>query len=278
MQNGPRYLTDTDIQILMLLNPSNQPANQPAEMHTAYGSIGQTEDGRLFRYVKFAGTSTINPGLLLVAPAAPANSTGLAIAATSAQPNNTAIGNGATGGNALATGSTSFVITNGSTSVTQDEFQFVEIIVSAGGSYNLKLRGHSAAGNAGAITLYLDNDNPLPPNMTTLIPGTDTVNLRYSSWNQPAASATQAAPVGVTVVSVPQTSTASYAGWVQTSGRAFVSAPNSGTKGYPATQDLSTAGGIAVPGAGASETSTLIGSFVTTAASATAAINLAIPV
>lgn len=274
MQNGPRYLTDTDIQILTLLNPSNQPANQPAEMHTAYGSIGQTEDGRLFRYVKFAGTSTIEPGLLLVAPAAPANSTGLAIAASSAQPNNTAIGSGPTGGNALAAGSTSFVVTNGSTSVTLDQFSFVEILVGGGGTYCLKLRGNTAAGNGGAITLYLDNDNPLPPNMTTLIPGTDTVNLRLSNWNQPTASTTVGAPVGVTVVSVPQSSTASYAGWVQTGGRTYVQA-GSGTVGQPASQSTSTAGLVVNASAATQAT---IGAFVNSQASSAATVNLAVGV
>lgn len=275
MQNGPRYLSDTDIQILTLLTPSNVPANQPNTMHEQYGSIGQTEDGRLFRYVKFAGTSTIQPGLLLVAPAAPANSAGLAIAATSAQPNNTAVGNGATGGNALATGSSSFVVTNGGTSVTQDEFSFVEIIVSAGGTYNLKLRGNTAAGNAGAITLYLDQDNPLPPNMTTLIPGTDTVNLRYSNWNQPTATTTKGAPVGVTVVSVPQSSTNSYAGWVQVTGRTTAQATTTVTLGNPVAQDVTTNAGFVTNWASGV---TQIGSFVTGLASGIATVNLSIPV
>lgn len=275
MQDGPRYLTDTDIQILTLLNPSNVPANQPVAMHVAYGSIGQTEDGRIFRYVKFPGTTTIQPGLLLVAPAAPTNSTGLAIAATSAQPNNSAIGSGATGGNALASGSTSFVVTNGSTAVTKDQFGFVEILVAAGGTYCLKLRGNSAAGNGAAVTLYLDNFNPLPPNMTTLIPGTDTVNLRLSNWNQPVASATKAAPVGVTVVSVPQSATASYAGWVQTGGRTFAQV-TSATLGGAATQDIATNAGFLANNA--ASTTTNIGSFVTSAASSTATVNLSIPV
>ena len=277
MQTGPRYLTLEDIQVLTLLNPSNQPANQPAVMHDQYGSIGQTEDGRIFRFTKFAGTSTINPGLLLVAPAAPANSTGLAIAATSSQPTNTSTGNGTSSTSALSAGSTSFVVTNGSTTVTQDEFQFVEIIVGSsgsGGTYKLRLRGNSAAAASGSITLYLAD--PLPPTITTLVPGTDTVNLRYSPWNQPTASTTQGEPVGVTIVSVPQSSTASYAGWIQTRGEAFVSA-TSGTLGYPVAQDVaSNAGYVANIGAGAAETVPAIGYFYTSAASSTASVFLKI--
>jgi hypothetical protein len=277
MQNGPRYLTDVDLQVLTLLNPSNVPANQPAALHTQYGSIGQTEDGRIFRYTKFAGTSTINPGSLLVAPAAPANSTGLAIVAAASQPANTATGSGTSGTSALAAGSQVFAVTNGATAVTQDEFQFVEILVgssAANGTYKLRLRGNSKAAANGTVTLYLAD--PLPPTITTLIPGTDTVNLRYSPWNQPTASTTQGEPVGVTIVSVPQTSTASYAGWIQTRGEAFVNA-TSGTLGYPVAQDVATnAGYVANIGAGAAETVPQFGYFYTAEASNAASVFLKI--
>lgn len=269
MQTGPRYLTLDEINTLVLLNPSNQPANQPSTMHDQYGSIGQTEDGRIFRFAKFSGTSTINPGLLLVAPAAPANSTGLAISTT--QPSTTATGSGASGTSALAAGSLSFNITNGATAVTQDQFAYVEIIVAAGGTYNLKLRGNSAAGASGTITLYLQD--PIPPTATTLIAGTDTVNLRLSAWNQPTASLTAAQPAGVTIVSVPQTSTASYAGWLQTRGRCFVSA-TSATKGQALVQDQSgTAGYFANS---AASTTPQIAVAVYSAASSTATVELQI--
>jgi hypothetical protein len=275
MQNGPRFLTQADINQLTLLNPSNVPANQPTALHDEYGSLGQTEDGRLYRFVKFAGTSTIQPGLLLTAPATPANALGLVIPASTAQPNNTAIGNGTTGGNALAAGSTSFVVTNGTTTVTQDEFQFVEILVAAGGTYNLKLRGNTAATSGQPITLYLATDEPLPPNITTLIPGSDTVNLRYSNWNQPTATLTAGSPVGVTVVSVPQSSTASYGGWVQVKGRSYVQS-TSGTAGYPAAQDRSGTAGFLINSTGATEPQ--LGIFVYSEASSAATVNLDIPV
>lgn len=275
MQQGPVYLTDGDIQILTLLNPSNVPANQPTALHTLYGTIGQTGDGRIFRYASFPGTSTIQPGILLTAAAAPANSTSLAIAALTSQPANTSLGTGsATGATALSAGSTAFAVTNGSTAVTQDQFAFVEILVSAGGTYKLRLRGNTAAASGKLITLYLRD--ALPPNITQLIPGTDVVNLRLSVYQAPTASTTQGYNVGVTPVSVPQSSTASYAGWLQTRGQAYVQA-TSGTLGFPVAQDVATnAGFVANVGAGAAETVPAIGTFVTAAASSAASVFLKI--
>jgi hypothetical protein len=273
MQSGPRYLTDEDLQVLTLLNPSNVPANQPNVIHDEYGSIGQTADGRMFRYVSFAGTSTIEPGLLLTAAAAPSNSTGLAIAALTAQPENTATGNGAaTGASALSAGSTAFNITNGSTSVTQDQFGYVEVIVSAGGTYNLKLRGNTAGGNGATVTLYLRD--PLPQTITQLIPGTDTVNLRLNPYKAPTVTLTQGLSVGETIVSVPQSSTASYAGWVQTRGKAFVQA-TSGTLGYPVGQDSAGTAGFVI-NKSSGTTTPEIGVFITAEASSTANVFLKI--
>jgi hypothetical protein len=273
MQSGPRFLTLDDLNTLVNLTPSNVPANQPSTMHEQYGAIGQTFDGRIFRFVAFPGTTTIQPGLLLVQPAAATNSTGLAISAT--QPSTTATGSGATGASALAAGSLSFNVTNGATAVTQDEFGFVQILVSAGGTYQLKLRGNTLAAASGTITLYLAE--PLPPTITTLIAGTDTVNLVKNEYTSPILATTTLAPVvGVTYVSVPQTSTAAYAGWVQTRGQAYVQA-TSGTVGYPVAQDVATnAGFVANLGAGAAETQQTFGVFKTAAASSAATVFLTI--
>lgn len=249
MQDGPRFLTETDLNTVTTTK------------QTQFGAIGQTEDGRFFRYVAFGGTSTINPGLLLVAPAAPANSTGLAITSTSVA-----------GGNVTANlqaGSTTLVVTNGSTSVTQDQFQAVEIIVAAGGTYRLRLRGHTAAGNGGLITLFLKE--PLPANTTQLIPGTDTVNLRLSPYNGPTASLTKSEPVGVTVCSVPNTASVTNYGWVQTLGAAFVAA-TSATKGQSLTQDTSGTAGFFMNTAAATDYQAAVA--YASAASSTASVYL----
>lgn len=254
MQAGPRYLTETDLSTLT--------TSQLDEL----GSLGETSDGRRYRYVKFGGTATINAGLLLVTPATVANSTGLAIPASGSSGQTTAN---------LSLGSYQLVVTNGATAVTQDEFAegYLEVIgTNAVNKY--KIRGNTAdsVGNA-AITVYLVE--PLV-NTTALANGTNTVNLRKAPWSGPTASLTIANPVGVTLCPVPNTSTVTNFGWVQTHGPSFASA-TSGTKGQPATQDLAgTAGFLANTGAGASETSPQIGWFIESAASSTASVWLSI--
>lgn len=249
MQDGPRFLTESDVNTLTTTK------------QTQYGALGQTEDGRFFRYVSFGGTATVNPGLLLVAPAAPANSTGLAITSTAVA-----------GGNVTANlqaGSMTLVVTNGATSVTQDQFAYVEIIVSAGGAYNLKLRGNTAAGNAGLITLSLKE--PLPTGATQLIPGTDTVNLRLSPYNGVTASLTKNQPIGVTLLPVPNTASVTNYGWVQTLGKSFVSATTA-TKGQAVTQDTGGTAGFVMSTAAATDYP--LGVAVTSAASSTANVYL----
>jgi len=221
MQSGVRILTNEDLN------------NITTSQQELLGAVGATADGRRFIYAKVGGTSTVNPGLLLVAPAAPSNSTGLAIPST--QPNT------GTSLSALAAGSTSFNVTNGSTAVTANEFDFVEVIVSAGGSYKLRLAGNTAASASGTITLTLDD--PIPQGATTLIAGTDTVNLRYGPWNGPTASTTAALPVGVTILPVPNTSSVTNYAWLQTWGPAYVAA-DSATKGQALVQGSSTAGAV----------------------------------
>lgn len=249
MQDGPRFLTESDLNTLSTTK------------QTQYGAVGQTEDGRFFRYVGFGGTSTINPGLLVIAGAAPANSTGLVITATSVA-----------GGNVTANlqaGSTTLVVTNGVTSVTANQFGFVEIIVSGGGTYKLKLRGNTAAGNAGLITLNLAE--PLPVGTTTLIPGTDTVNLRVNPYNGVAPSLTKSQPIGVTICPVVNTASVTNYGWVQTLGAAFVAATTA-TKGQAVTQDTGGTAGFFMSTAAATDYA--VGVAYASAASSTASVHL----
>ncbi|MDE2107150.1 MAG: hypothetical protein KGL39_58635, partial [Patescibacteria group bacterium] len=136
MQNGPRFLTDQDINTIALytaLTPGGAQSTGPwspgyAPDPAQIGYNGVTGDGRRYRWALIGGTSTLAPGTLLVAPAEATNSTGLAIPAT--QPSNTATGNGASGTSALAKGSLSFNVTNGATTVTADEFAggFVDVL------------------------------------------------------------------------------------------------------------------------------------------------------
>lgn len=225
METGIRILTSEDINTV-----------QTAKGETL-GAVGATADGRKFVYASFGGTSTIPAGTLVVSPAVSANSTGLAIAST-----NTTV--------QLSAGSKSLIVTNGSTAVTQDQFAdgFVEVLWS-GGSFAVRINGNTAAGNAGAITLSLQD--PLS-NTTALVPGTDTVNLTVSPFNLVNSSTTVSNPAGVTVVSVPNTSSVSNFGWVQVGGHSIVA--GSGTKGEPVTQSTGTAGNVVVVSAATNAT------------------------
>jgi hypothetical protein len=250
METGVRYLTSSDLNTY-----------GPTKLEQL-GALGSTEDGRLYRYVKFGGTSTINPGLVLQGPAAPANSTALAI---------TAVGTGGQVTSNLQAGSQKLVVTNGVTSVTQDQFNFVEIMV--GGTlplYSLRLAGNTLAGNGGYITLNLKE--PLPQNTTQLVPGTDTVNLVLSKYNGPTASTTGNAPVGVTVNVIPNTASVTNYGWVQTKGHAIVKATTA-TIGLGIACDLAgTAGYVIISAA----TTGNIGWAKASAASGNASVELAI--
>jgi hypothetical protein len=247
MESGARQLTSTDLNVFTLTQQED------------LGTVGMTKDGRVFRYVAFGGTSTIKAGLLCVGPAAPSNSTGLAI---------TAVGTGGQVTGNLQAGSKTLVITNGSTSVTANQFQHLEIVSAADLLYSLRINGHTAAGNGGTITVSLAD--PLPQGITQLIPGTDTANLVLSQFNGVQPSLTGNAPAGVTTNVVPQSASASYFGWVQSGGKAFVKATTA-TIGLGIAQDLAgTAGYVIVSAA----TTGNIGWAKASAASNTASVVL----
>lgn len=234
---------------------------------TEYGTIGATVDGRLYRYVGFgyvSGVTTFAPGLGFYTQVAPANSTGLAITGTGT--------GGQVAGN-LSAGATTIVLTNGSTAVWQDEFAYLQLNISAGGTYNLKLIGHSAAAaSTGYITCYLSE--PLPPAITTLIPGTDVANLIVNPWAWVLPTKTESKAIGVSVAPATATTAAKSTtnttpgsfGWLQTRGLSYVAA-TSGTLGYPMGQDVTTTAGFFI-NKGSGTTTEELGTFVTAAASA----------
>lgn len=200
MDVGIRTLTEQDINTLATTK------------QVQYGATGMTEDGRRYRYCGFGGTSTINPGKLVVAPAVTAGYQGLTI---------TAVGTGGQITANLATGATQIVVTNGATTITQDQFAegYLEVLVGAAGvtsAYSYRIRGNTAdaVGNA-TITIYLAE---ALRNTTALVAGTDTVNLNPSIYSAVNTSATADIPVGATVMPVPNTATVTNYGWVQTSG------------------------------------------------------------
>ena len=202
---GTRLLTSSDI------------AQLDTAKQETYGAVGVSADGRVYRYTKFGGTSTINPGLVLVGPAAPANSTALAITATGT--------GGQVAGNLVA-GSYNLVITNGATAVTADQFADGFLEIETGSTlplYSFRIQGNTAAAaSTGYVTVNLVE--PLPPQITTLVPGTDVVNLVLSKYAGPIASLTGNAPAGVTTTIVANTASVTNYGWLQTGGHAIVKA------------------------------------------------------
>lgn len=202
MQDGPRYLTETDLSVTTTTK------------QTQFGAVGVTEDGRQFRYVSFGGTTTIVPGVLLQAAVATANSQGLAI---------TAAGTNAQTTSTLLAGSNLLVVTNGSTAVTQDEFAegFLDVIQTSGsnnGPITYRIKGNSAAAaTTGYIQVYLAE--PLR-NASTLVAGTDTVNLWTSPYQAAIITTTVNVPVGVTINQVVNSATVTNYGWVQSKGEA----------------------------------------------------------
>jgi hypothetical protein len=247
MQNGPRYLTSTDLNTFSAVQ-----ADQ-------LGAVGVTEDGGKFRYVKFGGTATIKAGLLVVGPAAPANSTALAI---------TAVGTGGQVTANLQAGSKQLVVTNGATAVTANQFNEVAINSSADGYYVLRIEGNTAAGNGGYVTLQLAD--PLPQGITQLVPGTDTADLVVSKFNGGAPSTTGNVAVGVTVNAVPNTASVTNYGWVKTSGLVKVAATTA-TIGLGVAQDQAgTAGYVIITAA----TTGNVGLAKTSAASSAALVDL----
>jgi hypothetical protein len=237
MQDGPRYLTESDINTLT------------TSKQTQYGAIGITGDGRRFRYVSFGGTSTIVAGQVMVAAALTANWQGVAITATGT-------GGQVAGNLGVVSGiaANQIVLTNTSSStLTQDQFAegFLEVMVggasSATAQYSYKIKGNAAvsAGNVTTqyftVTLY----EPLR-NTTALIPGTDTVNLVPSPYNTVAASSTAALPVGLTTLPIVNTASVTNYGWAQTYGPANVLNDAGGTitVGGSFAQSVTTAGSV----------------------------------
>lgn len=204
MQDGPRYLTETDLQTLTTTK------------QTQFGAVGVTGDGRQFRYVSFGGTSTVAPGLLMQAAVATTNSSALAI---------TAVGTGTQSTANLLAGSTTLVVTNGATAVTQDQFAegFLEVLQTSGsnnGPISYNISGNSAAAaSTGYIVISLYE--PLR-NASTLVAGTDTVNIWKSPYQSVIATTTVNVPIGVTITQAVNTSSVTNYGWVQVKGQTTV--------------------------------------------------------
>lgn len=260
MQNGPRFLTDLDINQAYVYtnllpgagggssNSTNQTASGLSIDFTNLGQIGQTADGRLYRLCTIGGTSTVKAGTFMVTQGRSSNYASLAI--PTSQPESTAFGN-ASATSALEKGSTSFNVTNGgSAAITVDQFAggFVEVLQTSGtneGPVSYKIAGNSAdssSGHNGTVTLYLADALDQPE---ALVAGTDTVNLVPCPWAAVTTSSTLARPAGVLTVQAPNTSSVTYAAWLQTRGHCLAVEDNVASIAYePVSQSTTTAGDV----------------------------------
>jgi hypothetical protein len=234
MESGVRQLTSTDL---------NQVTTTKTE---AYGTIGATADGRMFRYVGFGGTSTIAPGLLCVSAVLVAGYQGLAI---------TAVGTGGQTAANLLANSNQIVLTNGATAITQDQFAegYIDILQTSGsnnGPIRYKVKGNTAAAGSATFIVFLDGREPLR-NASTLVAGTDTANLVANDFSAVAPSTTLNSSAGWSVTQVPNSSTVTNYGWVQCVGPAPVKNDAGGTLavGTAFAQSVTTAGLVVAAGA-----------------------------
>lgn len=241
MDVGIRTLTEQDINTLSTTK------------QVQYGAAGVTEDGRRYRYASFGGTSTINPGLVVVASAPTANFQAMAIPAVTTTASGQITAN-------LALGSTQLVVTNTtSTTATADQFAegFLEVQIGGTGAsatYSYRIKGNTpvTAGNVTTSYFTVFLAEPLRSS-TALVAGTDVVNLLPSPYNGVNTSTTAALPVGLTVMPVPNTASVTNYGWVQTAGPCNV---------------INDAGGTITVGGGFAQSVTTAGDVVASTASA----------
>lgn len=259
MQDGPRFLTDLDINTAYAFtnltagagggstNSTNQTAAGLTLDFTNLGQIGQTADGRKYRLCTFASATTVVPGTFLVQQASSSAFAGLVVGTV--QPANTAFYNAENNVNSATTkGSVSFNVINGSTAITADQFAggFVQVLTSSAtagtGPVSFKLQGNTSAAANGNVTLYLADALNVP---YTLKGGTDKVNLVPCPWANVVATTVLGAPAGVLTAQVPNSSSAGYAAWVQIQGEAVaIGDATSAILGGPVSQSTTTSGDL----------------------------------
>jgi hypothetical protein len=192
----------------------------------ALGTIGQTGDGRVYRYAKNAAVA-LAAGKLCVNADLVTNHTDQAVAATA------------------AVGDTEVSVTLGATAATEDQYKDGYLVINdaAGEGIAYRVVGHPA--HAGSGTLVVRIAEPIKVALTT----SSNYTLKYNTWGNIIISIADQADqaVGVPNVAV----TASYYCWVQTRGECPVLADENVTKGLALTIGSSVVGAVeAADGAG----------------------------
>lgn len=208
------------------LSLTNQDARKTSatQLHVL-GSIGETADGRVYRYAK-AGASNLVAGNLQV----------------NADLDSNVVNKAATAASAI--GSFSVVFTAGG-SQTLDAYKDGQLTVNDATGEGI---AYSVRGNTSGTAVTVALKEPIVVALTT----SSEVTLKKNTWDSTVISATDQADQAV---GVPNTAvTAAYYYWVQTRGEASVLADEAVTKGLALTIGTGTAGAVeALDAAGESQ-------------------------
>jgi hypothetical protein len=208
MNDSPRQITATDLRDTGLIKIDQ------------FGAVGQTEDGRKFRYVG-SGATPVTSGQLVVAAAVVANHTNIAVQANA------------------AVGALVLTVTLGATAATQDQYAegFVTVNAGTGLGTTYRVAGSSAAASGGVVTLNLAE-----PLVSAVTSATSKVSLAASPFSAVLTSVTVSRPLGIATTAIP----ANGFGWIQTYGYcSAVSDVSAPAKGAALKQSTATAGAIA---------------------------------
>ena len=198
MQQAGRELTSVDLRVVT------------ADKQDFLGSIGQTGDGRVFRYVK-NGSVAQPAGIVLCTPYT-TNFVGLTVSGSSST--------------LIAAGVYEIKVTLNGTAVGLNDLQDgeIDILTGTGKGTSYRIRGNTPATSTGVTTITLQQP------LILAVPAGSIVNLGYSLWYNvvtdyavdQSISATNKHNVGVTTVAMG----ANQYGWIQTQGRALVTSDN----------------------------------------------------
>jgi hypothetical protein len=187
MESGVRILTSSDLRVIGTTRLDS------------LGAVGQTSDGRRFRY-SLAGAADLAPGKLAVNADDVANHVNRAPGAD------------------VAVGATTLTVAIGATAVVQDFYAdgFLTVNAGSGAGITYKVVGNTASAGSTNITVLLAE-----PIQVALVASSDSkVSLKQNTWANILISDTDLAdqPVGVPNVKI----TAANYGWVQTHGECSV--------------------------------------------------------
>ncbi len=202
------------------LSLTNQDARKQSstKLHRL-GSIGETADGRVYRYTRAAAVALVAGNLNINADLV-ANHVNCTVAA------------------AVAKGALEVTATLGATAATLDQYRdgFMTVNDEAGEGIVYAVNGNMAADSAGVIKVTLNE--PIEVALTT----SSQVTLKYHTYDNVIISIADQAdqPVGIANTAV----TASYYCWLQTRGECAVLADEAVSKGLALTIGSSTVGAV----------------------------------